>query len=126
MIRYPKALITRAQDLRIQGLTYPEIRNHLHEFIPKGTLSSWFKHITPPPDYFERMKLLTGNNIWKAQTINRLSQESRLKGLRDQNKHLINHIDKNIGKLILATLYWCEGSKYPTTRSVKFGNSTQI
>lgn len=120
---YPSYLISKAKDLRSQGFTYREICKEIGEKIPKSTLSSWFKSISPPVEYYERMKKLGFANIKLAQEYNKAQLHSRLENLRIKNVSLIKSIDVSTGKIILAVLYWCEGNKYPASRGLKFGNS---
>lgn len=123
MNQYPESTISVAKDLRSHGYTYREICDLLKEKIPKSTLSSWFKKIILPNEYYQRMKLLGFTNIKLAQEHNKVQLNSRLKNLRIKNVNLIKSIDISVGKIILAVLYWCEGNKYPASRGLKFGNS---
>lgn len=123
MKRYMPGIIFAAKELRSQGYTYREICSYLDEKIPKGTLSFWFKNIPLTTEYYQKIKDLGYNNIYKAQAHNKKILAERLNLLRDKNKNLIEHINKPVGKLLLATLYWCEGNKYPGSRNLKFGNS---
>lgn len=123
MPKYSPATILHAQRLRSNGLTYREINKSLHSSIPKGTLSGWFTNLALPSTYFERIKTLGRNNIQLAQAYNRQQLHIRLDSLRTKNQNLLTYINLPVAKLILATLYWCEGNKYPSSRNFKFGNS---
>lgn len=123
MRTYPQDVRNQARTLRSRGMTYPEIRQSLHLDIPKGTLSYWVRNLVMPPAYQARILRLSNGNILSALASNKLKLEKRLTTLRNKNVHLISKIDLDVGKLILASLYWCEGCKYPTTRSLKFGNA---
>jgi len=123
MVPYSQQVIQQAQELRRQGFTYREICHRLNHEIPKGTLSYWLKNISLPLAYYGRLQKSRITNIQIAQTANKQLLDYRLHTLRAKNIHLIHYIDRSIGKLILATLYWCEGNKYPSSRNLKFGNS---
>lgn len=123
MKRYSDSLIKNAMSLRSAGHTYREITRELDTHIPKSTLSSWFKHISLPPEYWARMKTLGHENIKLAQKQNKIRLESRLSQIRVKNINFIKKIDRPTGIIILSTLYWCEGNKYPSSRYLKFGNS---
>lgn len=123
MRTYPLALKTQVRSLRSRGLTYREICTRLNCHIPKGTLSSWVKNVQLPKGYYQKIEDLGHSNIYKAQAHNKKVLTQRLDNLRDKNKPLIQYINQPVGKLLLATLYWCEGNKYPGSRNLKFGNS---
>ncbi len=120
---YSDTLKSEARSLREQGHTYREIRTLLHQNIPKGTLSYWFRNISMPEDYYQRIKWLGKECILKAQLVNKQMLEKRLGSLREKNLDLAKAIDLSVGKLLLATLYWCEGAKYPVTQCIKFGSA---
>ena len=123
MKQYSDVTICAAKDLRARGYTYREICSYLNEKIPKSTLSSWFKNITPPVEYYQRMETLRYSNILLAQQHNKKQLDLRLNNLKIKNIDLIKQINLPIGKIILSTLYWCEGNKYPASRDLRFGNS---
>lgn len=123
MKRYSPVVILAAKEYRSQGHTYREICKLLDEKVPKGTLSFWFKNIPMTTEYYQRIKGLGFQNIYKAQAHNKKVLAERLNQLRDKNVPLIQYINQPVGKLLLATLYWCEGNKYPGSRNLKFGNS---
>lgn len=122
-MKWSPTLIQKVQALRAQGYTYREITTLTKCQIPKGTLSGWLKDIPLPDSYYLHIKESGHDNITKALIHNKKLLSARLTALRNKNKFLLHHIDKSVGKLILATLYWCEGNKYPSSRYLKFGNS---
>ncbi len=122
-MKWPPTLIQKVQALRAQGYTYREICTLTKSRIPKGTLSGWLKGIPLPNSYYQKIHELGGDNIIKAQAQNKKVLSERLNRLRNKNKSLIHRLNISVGKLILATLYWCEGNKYPSSRYLKFGNS---
>ncbi len=123
MKQYPAKLKNQVRNLRSRGLTYREICTQIKHHIPKGTLSSWLKDVPLSSDYYQKIKDLGYDNIYKAQAHNKKALSERLNQLRDKNIDLVQYINKPVGKLLLATLYWCEGNKYPGSRCLRFGNS---
>ncbi len=127
MKRYPKTTIVRAQNLRSEGLTYREICTSLGRNIPKATLNYWVRNITPPASYHTKVANLIQQNIQQVHKLalirNKEILEARLKSIRSKNISLISRIDRSIAILILSTLYWCEGAKYPSHSGIRFGSS---
>lgn len=127
MKKYPNVLISMAQNLRSRGYTYQEICNSLREKIPKSTLNGWVRHITPLDSYLAKIRTLNQHHLSQirplAQAKNREMLDCRLNFIRNKNIDLIKKIDKSCAKIILATLYWCEGAKYPSRSNLQFGNS---
>ena len=126
-MRWGESVKHEARRLRRRGRTYSEINTQLGLNIPKSTLNGWFNGLVLPDFYEEKIKKINRISFRKAvriaRKVNKNKLESRLKVLREKNQHLLNLIDRDVGVLMLAMLYICEGSKYPTTRQVKFGSS---
>ncbi|MFZ2200066.1 MAG: hypothetical protein WAV40_04735 [Microgenomates group bacterium] len=129
MKQYSDNVKSVAKDLRSQGYTYREICSYLNEKIPKSTLNGWIRHVPTPPWYQEKIDKLSQTNIKRIHELAALKNKeiliSRLEEIRTRNISLINLIDLPVAKLILSTLYWCEGNKYPSSKYLKFGNSDQ-
>jgi intein-encoded DNA endonuclease-like protein len=127
MKRYSDVIIWATKDLRSQGYTYREICSYLNEKIPKSTINSWVKNNTPPPFYNEKVANLIHTNIKHIHKLalikNRELLNDRLEAIRIKNFSLIKSIDLPVGILILSTLYWCEGAKYPSHNGIRFGSS---
>lgn len=124
---YPSSLIDKAKDLRSKGYTYREICSYLNEKIPKSTINSWVKNITPPPFYKEKVANLIHTNIQHVHKLalikNKELFNQRLDSIRIKNTFLIQEVDQSVGILILSALYWCEGAKYPSHNGIRFGSS---
>ena len=127
MNKYPTDVISVTKDLRSHGYTYREICNHLGIQIPKATLNYWVRNIIPPPSYKQKIAELVRLNIKNVQKEalikNKEILELRLRDIRSKNHDLIHHIDRSVAILILSTLYWCEGTKYPSHTGIRFGSS---
>lgn len=126
-MRWDKNTVFKAKKLRINGKTYSEINTILKLDIPKSTMNNWFTKINLPHHYRAKIKKLNKINLEKARGLavisNKKKLNDRLYRLRIKNINLLKVINKDVGKLILATLYLCEGAKYPTTSQIKFGSS---
>lgn len=74
--------------------------------VPETTVSKWVRDI---PSLHKRF-------------ISAREKEKTLKSeLHDLTKNLA--IDENLAKIFVSLLYWCEGSKYPSSDCVTFTNS---
>lgn len=126
-MRWDKEIVHRAQILRGKGRTYSEINSQLGIKVPKATFNHWFKGIELPDHYYRRIEKLNQNNLSKAlivaRRVNKKILKERFTRLRNKNIHLLDSVDKGVGKLLLSMMYLCEGSKYPSTRMVKFPSS---
>jgi len=125
---YKKEIKEWVVNLRMQGRTYSEIRTMTHINFPKGTLSTWFQAMhfdvaTKRKIYVHsRERVLMG--VRKAAAIKEAKRVMFLeKACRDNEKLKVLLEDKDVAKIALMMLYWCEGSK--TNRaSLYFGNSS--
>ncbi len=115
------------QQLRSKGLTFREIQSRLNVKIPKSSLSFWCKNIVLSKKNQKRIKTLILNSAKKgrgvALVVHRERRLAYLTKLYNCNKILTKFLeDKQIAKLVLATIFWCEGSK-TLKGSLAFGNS---
>ena len=116
-----------ALHLRRKGNTFSEINMLLEAKIPKSTLSTWFKNINLTP----RQKTILDKNITdiltksrkKAFKINRDKRIKYLKALKNKNLFLLESLDKNTQKLLLAILYLGEGAKSKSTGFLSLASS---
>ncbi len=120
-------LKNKAISLRKKGKSIRDIEKDLG--IPKSTLSGWLKNIKLTSR--QRNKLL---NDWKRGLINARKKASLWHfGQRDDRRKKIRQevenfasgikIDKEIGELILATLYLGEGGKKESNFVIANSNS---
>lgn len=127
-MRYKEELKEKAQMLRTRGKTYSEIMQILKIRLPKSTISSWCGDVTLPEWYCEKIKKLNNSNFSKAQKMawasNKVKRERLLSRLFERNEHLADKIkDKDLLKMILATLYLGEGAKWRSHRGLQLGSS---
>ncbi|MFA5051361.1 MAG: hypothetical protein WC499_04600 [Patescibacteria group bacterium] len=101
---YDQKIVQEVRKERKKGLSIREIEKKLK--VPNFTISRWVRDI--PSDA-------------KAFNLARQKEEflkSDLRSLCDDLK-----IDKDLAKIFVSLLYWCEGSKYPSSNFVAFSNS---
>ncbi|OGM95402.1 hypothetical protein A2524_04310 [Candidatus Wolfebacteria bacterium RIFOXYD12_FULL_48_21] len=124
---YDALIKTKAISLRKGGKTYNEINKALDTFIPKSTISYWFKNITLSKKQKERIDGNISKNIKLAQKkallVNKKNRQNYLLSIHNRVKHLdATLLNRDVAKIALAMLYLGEGSK--TNRgSLMFGNS---
>lgn len=116
-----------AIKLRKLGKTYLEIQQITKYKIPKSTLSYWCKGVVLPQDYYDKVRFFNQINLAKfrelALQVNRTKQQKLLETIYKQNKYLLNKIDEDVQKIILAILYLGEGTKWKSSRYLGLGNS---
>lgn len=125
--RYSEKIKQEARRLRKRGFSLGEIGNKLE--IPKNTISGWVKDIRLTDKQKERVrqKIIASGAIGRALAVkvNHKKIKRWRKEIRDEAKYFAELAHKNIeaSKLICGLLYLCEGSKYPSTKCLVFGNS---
>ena len=93
------------------GKTYPEIREKF--FIPKSTLSVWFKNAGRKPDRARQLEHLKRIRPIAVATIHR-NKEGRVAlatGIAEKELERLPLKNKSVQKAFLAMLYWAEGTK---------------
>lgn len=101
---YGKEIVEKARLARKKGLSLRTIEKQLD--IPNSTISKWVRDIKSDNLFYKKARLLEEKN--KNTSIYLLK------------KYKVN---KDSAKILLSLLYWCEGSKYPSTNCVAFSNS---
>ena len=117
-----------AQKLRAEGKTFQEINDFLGTKIPKSTFSAWFRGIAVPEEFAKKMEKERKTKLRKAQKKAVLNQRNKKKkyfhDLLLNNANLAEFLKKKeTAKMVLATLYLCEGTKNKGRSSLVFGNS---
>ncbi|OGQ38830.1 MAG: hypothetical protein A2W61_01385 [Deltaproteobacteria bacterium RIFCSPLOWO2_01_44_7] len=95
------------QKIRIERKKGTSIKNLERKFgVPETTVSRWVRDIPSAS--------LAFNSARKREIL-----------LKAQLHHLTGHltIDENLAKIFVSLLYWCEGSKHPSTSYIAFSNS---
>lgn len=101
---YRQHLVKKVRNERIKGLSIKKIAQKF--YISESTISRWVRDIESNHLAFKRARIK--EEIWKKTS-----------------QHIIPQfrINKDIAKILLSLLYWCEGSKYPTESCISFTNS---
>ncbi|MCM8788137.1 MAG: hypothetical protein NC935_08875 [Candidatus Omnitrophica bacterium] len=104
---YNSKIVEKARVLRKQGLSLRKIEQKIK--VPSSTISKWVRDIKVDNSFYKKARLIEKVN-------------------KDKFKYLAKEykIDKNLAKVLLSFLYWCEGSKYPATNRVNFSNSDYL
>ncbi len=122
------SLTNQVKKLRSKGKTYSEIQILVKSSIPKSTLFTWCKGIKLPESYRKKIERLNRKNYQKAReaawATNKLKRERFLQELLNNIQPLKDKIqDKDVLKMILATLYLGEGSKWKSHSGLSLGSS---
>lgn len=118
----------QARILRAKGQTFAEIQESLGISLPKATLSGWCKDIVLPKWYARKIIELNRKNYEKARVLawaaNKAKRERFLKKLLDNIQSLKKKIkDREVLKMVLATLYLGEGTKWKSHSGLVLGSS---
>jgi len=101
---YPESTVLRVRHLKEKGVSSKEIAKRFN--LNKTTILRW------------------SNDIPSLNSYHLYS-----KGLREKAKERSTRLVKNLNitksnaKILASILYWCEGSKYPSSNFVAFSNS---
>jgi hypothetical protein len=123
-------LIEKIRKLRAKGETYSEIQQALGIRLSKSTLSGWCKNVTLPEWYKKKISELNRKNYEKARVLAWAANKEKRERFVQK---LINNIqplkkktkDREVLKMILATLYLGEGSKWKSHSGLVLGSSDQ-
>ncbi len=114
-------------QLRKIGKTYSEITKILRVPLPKSTLSYWSSKLTLSKQSLRLLELARKKALLGAQRtsleIRKRNHHKFLQSLKLANKYLLNKINRDTKKLMLAMLYLGEGSKYNARSGLALGNS---
>ncbi|MBL7141872.1 hypothetical protein ISS21_02135 [Patescibacteria group bacterium] len=126
-MRYKESFKNRVKQLRKAGKTYSEIQKTVKKSIPKSTLSYWCKDIPLPLGFQRRIKDYSKFNLNKARTVAlaviKAKREEFLKNLKEKNLYLAGRVDRDIQKIMLSILYYCEGAKWKGHSGLQLGSS---
>lgn len=104
---YDKEIVTKAREARKHGLSLRAIEKLIN--VPNSTVSKWVRDIK------------STNHFYKSARI----QEKKYKN--EELSLFSNYsVNKDQARIFLSLLYWCEGSKYPSSNCVAFSNSDHI
>jgi len=110
---YPSTLKKSAQNLRLQGNTFSEIKTILKTNIPQSTLSTWCNNLKLTQSYYLKIKKLNQSNLTKARKIawktNKIKREIYLKKLNLDNESIAQSINNNQSTWMIALAMLCLG-----------------
>ena len=127
MARYLAEKKKQAQSLRRNGYTYGEILFRLKGEVSKSTISLWCRGVVVEDRRIvARAKRVATKQTAARQAAINSNKVRRTKYLEqiDLRNVLVSKYkeERTTQKLLLATLYWCEGSKHGS--ALCFGNSS--
>lgn len=104
---YNSDIVEKARLARRSGNSLRSIEKKLK--VPSSTISKWVRDIEFDNSFYKKARLFERDN-------------------KNKFKHLtVNYqIYKDEARILLSLLYWCEGSKYPSTNCVAFSNSDEM
>ena len=113
---YHSSLKHKARELRAEGKAYFEIAEELGLRIPKSTLCGWCKDVVMPDGYAPGLRKAELERLVKARAMSREfyadRRLAREEAARIRNAAIVPLASTSEGaKLLLAALYWAEGSK---------------
>ena len=97
-------VFSRVRNRRSEGIFITDLSKEFK--ISESSISRWVRDIESDSKPFLAARLFESNAKTKFHSL--------------VNKIKINN---NMAKILIATLYWCEGSKYPASNFVAFSNS---
>lgn len=103
---YSLDIVEQARQNRKKGASLRAIEKKLN--IPNSTISKWVRDIKSNNFFYKKARLFENKN-------------------KSELNHFVENykFSKNEGKILIALLYWCEGSKYPSSNCIAFSNSDQ-
>lgn len=102
-----RKLVEVAQQLSQKGLKNIEIARNLHESTSK--ISRWCRKS-------HKVGVVTNTSNYQEKERSRLFNLDSIR---------LGHINEHSAKILLSTLYWCEGCKYPGTSRLEFVSSDE-
>lgn len=115
--------------LRKLGYTFTEINHKLKAKISKSTISAWCKGVKLPSFYSSKIEKLNCLNRAKGRLIvirrTKEKQAAFVNSIRKKNHYLIEIFEssREIQKISLAVMYFCEGGKWKSHRGLMLGSS---
>jgi len=101
---YSSEIVAKVREERKKGFSLRKLEKQFH--IANTTISLWVRDVDSKEPAFILAR--------------KREKEWREKSAKVGSKYKINQINAQI---LVSILYWCEGSKYPTTNNVSFANS---
>ncbi len=125
--KYPREVRIKAVALRRQGYSLEELMGLLQ--IRKATVQGWVHRVPLSKKAKERLRsrILAGGEKGRSRAIIACRQKMEIwrQEVQERSREFLKDVQLNpaIGKMLCSVLYLCEGSKYPSSRQLGFGNS---
>ena len=120
----------KVRKLRARGKTYSEIKQALDIYTPKSTLSNWCQGVVLPNSYTVKVQELNRKSFTKAQKMAwasmRRKREVFLKKVQQEADRVVERLNLENLKIILAILYLGEGAKWKSHSGLLLGSSDPI
>lgn len=104
---YGRKIVEKARLYRKKGLSLRAIEKQLG--VPNSTISKWVRDVRSDNRFYKKARFLEKEGKNKLAYL--------LKNYK---------VDKDKAKILLSLLYWCEGSKYPSSNCMAFSNSDSL
>ena len=101
---YDNDIVEKIREARVNGLSIRDLEKKFK--ISNSTISRWVRDIPSKEKLSLKSRELQEEN------------KNKFRALVDKTK-----LDKANSKILASLLYWCEGSKYPSTNVLAFSNS---
>src|SRR3989338_160186 len=113
----------RARKMRKNGISIITISKELN--VSKGSVSLWCRDILLNSQQIEKLKKQKGNMLgrWIGAEANRKKKLYNIQEADTWGKNSVKKISSRELLLVIAALYWCEGSKTDSTSRFLFANS---
>lgn len=106
MVFYDKKIVEQVRVARQKGASLRALEKRFK--VPNSTISKWLRDIESNAPNFIRARKREGEYLKEYSDL--------FQGFT---------IDSKTAKIISGLMYWCEGSKYPSSGNVSFTNSDQ-
>ena len=104
MAFYDQKVVQEVREARRKGLSIKKLETRFR--IPETTISRWIRDI---PSLHKKFNSARAKEKQLKTELHSLAEDCLL--------------DENLAKLFVSLLYWCEGSKYPSSAFFAFCNS---
>ncbi|PIY96809.1 MAG: hypothetical protein COY66_02670 [Candidatus Kerfeldbacteria bacterium CG_4_10_14_0_8_um_filter_42_10] len=101
---YLEKIVNQVRKARKEGFSIKKLEKKFN--IPDTTISRWIRDIP------------SQNTLFKKARLKEKKERSRYAGIAKKLK-----LNKDLSKVFCSLLYWCEGSKYPSSNALTFSNS---
>lgn len=125
--RYSPEFKAKAVALRRQGYSLYELRDLPN--VRLATVQGWVRNVPLSKKAKKRIRqrILEGGKVARAcaRVVNGQTLEAWKRGIQESSRTEVRRgrLTREVGRLLCASMYSCEGAKYPSARRLGFGNS---